>query len=275
MPPERHLRPGRINGFWIAYLGLVGLIASALIVVLAVPSASWLAGAIAVVVIGGVLGLRRSTVNANEENQRAVNLLNAGEVEDAGEIFDRLARRRRLSLGHIVFVYNRAVAYLLEGRHQRALSIFNAIEKSGRMSGRRFLHLQPNLLLEMGCCLALSGELEQAESYLRRAAEKLQPPEDGRLLFLEAVIGVRRGRYDATVARIQEQWKRAEGALRGPTIRTLRMLHAYALAKAGRASEPAFTTAVAGAQPSEPADFHWATKNWPEFAAFVEAQLRG
>lgn len=267
MPPEDHLRPSRVSGFWLVYVILVATLSTAILTLL------WGFGGVSLLlsigVVGGTIGLRRGASKANETNQRAINLLNAGEVDEAGAIFERLAQKRRLSHGHVVFVYNCAVAALLQGRHQRALSIFNAVEQSGRMRKRFLRNLEPNLYIEMGCCLALTGNLDEARKYLRRASHLLRPPEDGRLLFLEAVLAVRSGDCAAAAARIDEQWRRAEGSLRGPTIRTLRLVHAFALAKLGQQDTQKFRTLVAGAQPATQVDFHWSTVSWPEFDTFV------
>lgn len=269
MPPEDHLRPGRLSRFWLVYLLLVSSMTLAIVLLLWVPGFGGLSFVLSLGVIFGTLGVRRGATRANEKNQRGINLLNAGEIETAGEMFEQLARKRRFTYGHVVFVYNCAVAALLQGRHQRALSIFNAVEASGQLR-RRFLRpLEPNLYIEMGCCLALTGDLSEARKYLSRAATLLQPPEDGRLLFLEAVIAVRSGDHAAACARIDEQWRRAEGSLRGPTIRTLRLVHAYALSQTGRRDTDKFRTLVAGAQPATRDDFHWSTLHWPEFGEFV------
>lgn len=273
MPPEDHLRPGRLGGFWLAYLVLVTALTTSILLILWIPGASMLSFGLSVGVIVATLALRRGATRANEQNQRAVNLLNAGDISQAAAVFDELARRRRYTYGHVVFVYNCAVAALLQGRHQRALSIFNAVDASGQFRRRFLRSLEPNLYIEMGCCHALMGNLDSARICERRAAALLPPPEDGRMLFLEAVILVRGGELRKACARIDEQWRRAEGALRGPTIRTLRLVHAFALSGVGEAASPKFETLVAGAQPARREDFVWSTLHWPEFEAFVRAHI--
>ena len=273
MPPEDHLRPGRLSRFWVVYIMLVTAITVAIMLLLLSPGFGGLSFLISLGAIGGVFGARHSAARANQQNQRAINLLNAGDVDEASALFEQLARKRRYAHVHVVFVYNCAVAALLQGRHRRALSIFNAVEKSGQLRRRMLRTLEPNLYIEMGCCLALTGDLEAARRYLRRASALLRPPEDARLLFLEAVIAVRHGDLGAAASRIDEQWRRAEGSLRGPTIRTLRVVHAFALAGLGQQDTAKFRTLIAGAQPARPEDFRWATEHWPELSAFVHAHF--
>ncbi len=269
MPPENYLRPGRFSRFWVVYLGLVGSLSSAVLLLIAAPSLAVVSFLICIVVMSAAVAGRRAATRAHASNQRAINLLNAGEVDSAADVFEDLARKRRFTHGHVVFVYNCAVAALLQGRHQRALSIFNAVEASGQVRKAFMRNLEPNLYIEMGCCLALTGKLEEARRYLHRASHLLQPPEDGRLLFLEAVVAVRSGDFASAAARIDEQWRRAEGSLRGPTIRTLRLVHAFALRQLGQGSSDKFRTLVAGAQPADRNDFRWSTLQWPEFDDFV------
>ena len=273
MPPEDHLRPGRLNMFWVVFLLILTSLTVALVLPFVAPVLSPVSWMISLAVLTGTVVARRGSTKADEVNQRANNLLSAGEVDTAAAMFDDLARRRRYTYGHVVFVYNSAVAALLQGRHQRALSIFNAVEASGQMRKRFLRHHEPNLYIEMGCCLALTGRLSEAQGYLRRASHLLPPPEDGPLLFLEMVIAVRGGDFAAADARITEQWRRAEGAMRGPTIRTLRLIHALALQGLGQAGTDQFRTLIAGAHPAKQADFRWATVQWPEFDEFVRQHI--
>ena len=270
MPPEEHLRPRRFSPFWVLYLGFVLLCFGGFIGLFGSGLLPLFFGAGLTLI--GVVGLGRMGsrgIQRRDQNQRGVNLLNAGEIDEAAEIFEDLAKRATFSRGHVVFVYNCAVAALLQGRVQRAMSIFNAVEASGQLRSRLLKTLEPNLYVELGSCFALTGQLDEARQYLRRAAQLLPPPEDARLLFLEAVVSVRSGDLAAASARMDEQWRRAEGSLRGPTMRTLRIVHAYTLRGLGRDATDKFRYLVAGAHPATRRDFLWATSQWPELDAFV------
>lgn len=269
-PPETYLRPGVAWRFWLLTGGITLSLALSTLMLLA----GAIPGLVYFTLFALALGYRMSHQNrwANRENQRGVNLLNAGEVAEAGRLFEALAQRRTGSYAHVVFTYNCAVAAMLDGRHQRALSIFNAVEASRKLRSYRLRALLPNLYTEMGCCLALTGEILDARAQLRRAKE-LVTPDDGRMLFLEAVVAIRSGDIEGAVRRIDQQWRSAEGALRAPTVRTLRVIYAFALAQLGQRDTELYRNLIAGALPSVQRDFHWATVSWPEFDEFVRATI--
>lgn len=270
MPPEDHLRPRKPSvfralgfsvtaGFTFVVLTLFGASTTLPLLVAGLLFVGW-----------AILFARRAN-HTNERNQRGVHLLNAGDIQQAEQIFDQLAAKNKRSWNHVIFVYNVGVSALLQGRYQRALSIFNAIDHSQLMrQHRRFRNLEPNLYIEMGCCLALGGRVSEARAQLARAEALLEPPEDARLLFLEALVRIRSGHFEDAVDRMDEKWRRAEGMLRGPTLRTMRMLYGFALSRLGRETDRKFQMMVAGAMPATPEDFAWATTSWPEFARFVE-----
>ncbi len=214
---------------------------------------------------------RASHGSAVRQNQNAVNLLNAGHVEEAAQIFDRLTHTERNTSAHAVYVFNRAVAYVLQGRPRRAYSLFNAVQKSRAFSfGFSNMYL-PLLYVEMGTCLALLGHLEQAHQYRQQAYQKLKKEEHGRIMFLDALLLARGGQFGAVVQSLRGRDQEAEAMLRVPTRRALRAIHAYALRRLGEQDSTRFRTLVEGAR-SRRGEYDWVGAEWPEFRRFLREQ---
>lgn len=267
MPPERFYRPTRT---------VDGSIAGTFLFVFATVFALlWLSASIVPVFILVTAYLARTFVQrasysaAVQQNQTAVSLLNAGRIDEAAEIFDRLARSERNTPGHAVYVFNRAVAYMLQGRPRRAYSLFNAVLRSHAFHFGFSHNYLPLLYVEVATCLALMGEMADARRTRDDAARALQDHEFGRLVFLDAVLLAREG-HDAAVCELATtRYHEAESLLRVPTLKALRLVHAFALARSGSRSSSRFNTLIQGVRPARRGEFAWIGAEWPEFRAFL------
>jgi tetratricopeptide (TPR) repeat protein len=267
MPPETNYRPKRRSGgfnvltsftiFFVATIGLLYFSSSIVPIFLFFG-----------VLFTSSLYHRHSQMQAVEDNQSAVLLLNAGDVDEAAEVFERLTESERHTRAHPVYVFNRAVAYMLQGRLKRAFSLFNAVKHSRHFhfgAGRGYL---PLMYIEMASCLALMGHLDDARDYLRKARKGLQGNDLARLAFPETVIGLRSGRPGDTIQRLSEIWRTTEDLLRVPTMRALRLLLAYAYHLDG--AEPAHVRRLLDAiDDPRPGEFGWVVAEWPELREFV------
>lgn len=270
MPPERRYRPRRsldtsvLGAFFFVFgtvFALLWFSASLLPVFLLVTA-----------YFARTFFRRASYAGAVRQNQEAVNLLNSGRVEEAAAIFDRLTESERQTPAHAVYVFNRAVAFMLQGRPRRAYSLFNAVLQS-----RAFYHgfsnsYLPLLHIEMATCLALVDDVREAHSHRDHANNALQEGERGRIVFLNALLLVRSGDFVAADDLIRRRWRQAESLLRVPTLKGLRLLHAFALRQLGRQRSPEFAALVHGVHPCRRGDFQWICAEWPEFKAFLEEQ---
>ena len=215
------------------------------------------------------LAQRASHVAAVQQNQTAVNLLNAGRIDEAAAIFDQLTRSERKTPAHAVYVFNRAVAYLLQGRPRRAYSLFNAVLQSRAFHFGFSNTYLPLLYAEVATCLGLMGELEAARLHRDDAVKRLQEPERGRVVFLDALLLTRGGHYGAACELASTRFREAEALLRVPTCKALRLVHAYSLAQLGERRSSRFQTLIEGVRPARPGEFDWIGAEWPEFRAFL------
>lgn len=267
MPPESNYRPKRRSGslnlvtsFSVFFMATIGLL-------------YFSSSIVPIFILMGFLFTsslyhRHAQLQAVEDNQSAVLLLNSGDVEEAAQMFERLTETERHTRAHPIYVFNRAVAYMLQGRLKRAFSLFNAVKHSRHFhvgAGRGYL---PLMYIEMASCLALMGHLQEARDHLGRARKGLGGPDLARTAFPEAVIGLRAGRPNDVIQRLSQQWRAAEDLLRVPTMRALRLLLAFAYEQDG--AEPAHVDRLLSAiEHPRPGEFDWACRDWPELREFV------
>lgn len=269
MPPEDQYRPR--NNHASSVLGAFFFVFGTVFAMLWFTTSMWPVFLLVAVYFARTFFNRASHGSAVRQNQNAVNLLNAGHVEEAAQIFDRLTRTERRTSAHAVYVFNRAVAYVLQGRPRRAYSLFNAVQKSRAFSfGFSNMYL-PLLYVEMGTCLALLGHLEQAHRYRQEAYQSLDSDERGRVMFLDAVLFARGGQSGAVVQSLHGRDQEAEAMLRVPTRRALRVVEAFALRRLGEGGSSRFRTLVEGAR-SRPGEYRWVGAEWPEFRDFLREQ---
>ena len=268
MPPERRYQPTHI---------VEGTLAGTFVFVFATVFALlWLSASIVPVFllvtayIARTFIRRASYAAAIQRNQTAVNLLNSGRVDEAAAIFDDLTRTERGTPAHAVYVFNRAVAYMLQGRPRRAYSLFNAILRSHAFHFGSQVYL-PLLHVEVATCLALMGELNAARAQRDMAAHSLRDHEKGRLVFVDCLLYARSGRWGELAHLADARYREAESLLRVPTLKALRVLHAMALERMGQHRSSQFSHLVDGLRPTRRDEFTWFAADWPELRAFLEA----
>ena len=270
MPPERRYHPRPARG---SVMGTFFIVFGTVFAALWFTTSMWPALVLLSFHFGRVFLFRASHASAVQRNQNAVNLLNAGRIDEAAEIFDDLARAERRTAAHPVYVFNRAVAYVLQGRARRAFSLFNAVERSRAFvtePGRTYL---PLLYIELGTCLALLGQLEQAQHYRALAHRTLDPADRGHpAIFLDALVLVRSGQLVEADAYIRGHWRTAEGTLRVPTMRALRVVSAFTIAGLASSRAPDVRGLLNGVRPCRRGEFDWVGAHWPELLAFLDAQ---
>jgi tetratricopeptide (TPR) repeat protein len=269
MPPEAQYNPSRSFGggvlttffvFFGAAFALIWFSASVMPILLLMTG-----------YFARAFVMRAAHANAVQKNQSAVNLLNAGRVDEAAALFDQLTSSERRSPAHAVYVFNRAVAFVLQGRPRRAFSLFNAVRKSRAFTFGFSSSYLPLLHVELGTCLALIGELEEARRHRDRALKMLDGPHRGRLVFFEALLLVREGRLPEADHLIRRRWHDAEAVLRVPTLRGLRVIHAFVLRRLNGSRSEA-RAVLERLRPHRPGEFDWIAAEWPEFRAFLREE---
>lgn len=270
MPPEARYRPR--SSYRGSVIGTFFFVFGTVFAALWFTTSLWPAFVLLGVFFGRSFFQRAAHTTAVQRNQTAVNLLNAGRVDEAGRIFEDLSDSERNTAAHPVYVFNRAVAYVLQGRPRRAYSLFNAVDRSGAFTFGFASSYLPLLYIEIGTCLALMGQLEAAREFRHRISKSLDRGDWGRVVFLDALLLVRTGDHEAAQGYIREHWRAAEGMLRVPTMKALRLIHAFSLARLGREPTPEFRSLVEGVRPCRSGEFDWIGAEWPEMLAFLQGQ---
>lgn len=272
LPPEKHyLTPSsRVALRWNRRLFFVWLICAFGFVplVIFVPFGVGLsyAAAAGVMLVGGLFTLRM-TYLASEECTRAGQLLQNGDVDAAVEILERLCVEEQDHPFHGVFVYQRALAYTQQGRHRRALSLFNAIRQSKVFERRSLRQFAGHAHAMTAYSLALVGELRATEQYLDAAESRLSPEHRGVLVFPRAVLLARTG--DAAGARAYLETHHRDVLSGTATRRATRLLWSW-VAEQDPTSEPDEAQRLRdGLYPVEPGEFDWICPDWPELAEYV------
>ena len=214
----------------------------------------------------------RAWVTANYE---AASLLKSGEIATAANIYEELCHKASHSLFkhlHATFVYNRALAYMLGGDIDRAISLITAVLKSRWFESQRYglIHYFPEVLESLARCYAIKGSMDKAEVIQSKAHDLIAPPREGRLLLLDMIIACRRNRFDAAVHDADARWISAEGSLTPADMKSVRMLRAFAIhMKNGTAIDVEIKAALEGIRPFRPGQFDYLSCEWRELNDFL------
>ncbi len=206
------------------------------------------------------------------ERQKVRAQLEAGEFEAAGAELERICEAAAGEADyHAQFTYLRAIAFMRAGKPDAALPLFMAVLQSGWFRRRGLRALYPQLLGNIASAYALRGTQESAEYWEGLAHDATPLDRSAELLPMHALIGIRRGRFEAVLIDAEREWAAAEQVFALPEMNALRVLCAYAAgmapAKSGRnAAMDAHLRAIATFRPG---DFDYLAVNWPQFQAFL------
>jgi tetratricopeptide (TPR) repeat protein len=122
---------------------------------------------------------------------------------------------------------------------------------------------------DFASCYALAGDLESAQSWLGKAAEReahTRAMFPALTAFPRAVLACRQGRSADAARMLDEHWSDFEAMLNGQSVRILRVVRAFAHAKASARDA---ADALANAKPAYPGEYAFLGVSWPEMAAFL------
>lgn len=274
MPAEDHLRPRR-HSLWESIPIFVGTSALTVFFLGWFGPSFFVLTVFFMLILAGFWTARARQSRAVQKNLHAIQLLNEGHVEEAGEVFERLAQSEMRSWGHAVFVFNRGVAHMLAGRLQRAFSLFNAVYYSRAFRWGSHRGYEPLLLIEMGTCAALLGWMKEAEDYRKKALDCLPQSEFPRMLILDALILVRSGRHQEAISVISRDWDAAEHVIRPPSLRSVRVLMGFAMEATGMANSQDFRLLMEASKPerfnphASFNEYDYLGVQWPQMLDFL------
>lgn len=221
---------------------------------------------------------RRSDLHvALTNNERARELLDIGEVEQAEALLDAVLANRRTPVNIRPFAaYYRALAAMRRGDYPEARSRLEGVIDSGWLANRRALqNLAPAIYAAATLAAVLDGDLEAADEW--RAAGRRCPANLERHWFVaDGFALARRERWEELLRMLDRRWDAIEGTVSGAGIRQLQLLQALAISRLherednyrGLHSGDEVRALIHGIRPGR--FRHLATK-WPELAEFMQA----
>ena len=287
LPPEGIFQPAprrllNLNYAWLVIFALSWAFVSFLENRWLMPAgaSNWCLGGLVGALILLLISRTRRTRTWTNRAREAIVKLHSGDPEDAqaaGKIFDELCRE---SYGtpmrhmHAGFVYNRAVIYLYAGNPDRALALNMAVFKSRWFEEQRYgmFHYLPEILENTARCYAIKGALEKAEEYQLIAHDVTEPEREARLVLLDLVIAIRRGRYDVAIKDADARREEIEKLMSPADVKSVRVLRAFALKlQKPDLSEAEMTEALEGTKFFTEGQFDYLAVSWPEFREFLAA----
>jgi hypothetical protein len=230
--------------------------------------------------LGGVLfWTYRRMVAFNSAIASAQRALGEGDYAKAVAEYEAITRRYRWpSLLRSLGNFNLAVAQMHRGDLAGALERLADVERRAPLA---IAGLRANFACQLALGYALRGELEaarrwRAESEARRKSAGDQAGLAGLQAFVDAVIDTREGRWEAFLRWIDERWRELDGTLTARSTRPLRVLRAFAIARAGGVRDAGVVDAALGAiQPVRRGEFEMLGVQWPEMHSFLETHGLG
>lgn len=267
MPVEKHYMSAR---FWARRPGeflavFVFLVIAIAMAFLGMPF--WLMMTFAMAVGGGagVSSWFRIHKGASE-NIRGQMLMMSGRIEDAGQLFEKLCVKYPDHPHHALFVHNRAVAFILTGDVRKALAMLNAVQHSKRFDKRILGPFKDHLRANRALCLALLGELREADRILSEM-EDARSAAFGFTILPRAILLIRSGHNADAYDKVVGNWRVAEGIGHARSIKGLRAVGGLAGTLCGKKDEA--ERLLAGLFPMEDGELDWIGAEWPEFRRFA------
>jgi hypothetical protein len=225
--------------------------------------------AVLVALLGSVAMVLRQRFRIGEWNRalRAANrLLQEGETERAALVLDTLAREARTSPTlHSCALVVLALTWMRMGEREVALALLRAADEGGWLDGEGTRAWRVLLLAGAATATALGDELAEAAAYRDRARSSARPVDRAAWIVADAVVEVKRGRFEAFVAGLEGL---DPGELPETQANLVAILRAFALDRLGRHDDARAALARSRRPRSHETRL---LEMWPELGAFVDA----
>lgn len=190
---------------------------------------------------------------------RTTALLAEGRIEEAAAATDgTLDRARGVPPVHCILLVQRAQLFLRLGDADRARTVLEAVHASKWLDDPRLSQGASSLASARAMTELVRGDLDAAEEWQKAAHAKIKAADRTQLLPLDALVEVRRGRFEEAARRIDEAWDAAEASLAPRAFDLVRMVRAFAADALGEPKRDAGD-----------ADVAYLTPAWPELRAFA------
>ena len=197
-------------------------------------------------------------------------LVEQGRYDEAAIILDAQSRVCRwIPNLHALLIQKRSDLLFAAGRLDEAEALARIAEQSGWLSRPRggLYIAYPALCSTLAVIAALRDDTVGAEVRRKLAHSAVSEVKRGSLIFMDALLLARAGRYADAVRQIQTVG--SEGRVQRPYVSVLRWIYAYSAAEAGGGPD-AVARLVDAAKPSTSEVLALAPA-WPMLAAFARA----
>jgi hypothetical protein len=224
------------------------------------------------VLVGFIFWNVRRVRTYNVATASAQIALGEGDYAKAAAEYQQLARRYAFprSLARMA-KFNLAIAQMHAGELDVAIVGFVGVEAHARAVPG----LAPLVADQLALAYALRGDFDaahrwRAESENRGKGMGNQAMFAGLLAFADAILDVREGRCEALLRWLGERWHQLDGNVTARTMRPLRVLRAFALARSdGVRGAMAVDEALSPLRPARPGEFALLGAKWPEMQVFL------
>jgi hypothetical protein len=224
------------------------------------------------VLLGVEIVRRPKAARLARRMEDAARRLATGEVSEPARELDDVARHARfLPALHTAALFHRAVAFLREGEFARSAALFEIVHSVGWLESRR-RNLVGHTAAMRAECEALRGDVTNARVWLEKARSAVRPAKKGVLVLPEVLIALRDGRHEEAAGIVAMRSSEAEAANDASSMRALRVLAGYALARSVIPPTPQTVTAmIAAARPFRRGELDYLAVAWPDLEEFLVA----
>lgn len=238
-------------------------------------SLSMFGGVIALVLLFFGVTVARNVREARRfqaDNTEALAQSARGNHEAARATFSRWVEETHMARVVAVARHNLGWTLARMGKLDEAIEVATANEQH-YLSQLEATVLAPTSAIDLALYHALAGHLDDAEAWLARAAERHDklslPSVPAMAAFARAALDCRAGRYADAAGALDERWSEYEAVLTGDTVRSLRLVRAFAKAAEGPRHAGVATIDIATLRPAFPDEYAMLTTTWPEMAGFL------
>ncbi len=164
--------------------------------------------------------------------------------------------------------YNLGLALLRQGKLDEALARFVDADRRGG-----WVTIDGSLAASLSMMHSLANRVEMAEAWLVEARQRytlVTTKSPFSSLQAEVLLDLRKGRFAEVHHRLESGWAEIEYAMKGESLRPLRVLRAFSATRSAAYREGATAGAsLAALEPIRPGEFDYLAVAWPDLGRFL------